>query len=633
MTPTLQGVISVLVLAALLLGLVGAVRRVALWRSGKPASVALLPGLLAMPRRYLVDLHHVVARDRYMANTHVLTAGGFVASLVLIPMVHVAGLNQRWVTWLLFAALSGMLVGAVFVARRRLSGRPPRLSTGPWNRLPASLLAFSAGFLLLTLPMAGVLSANTWGWLGLTVLILLVVWGLTEMVFGMGWAGPMKHAFAGALHLAFHPRPERFGGGLSTDLRPLDLSASKLGVEAPRDFAWNRLLGFDACVQCGRCEAACPAYAAGQPLNPKKLVQDLVVGLSGAGSDSGYRGNHHPGRQSGQASGSPDKAIVPQLIAPETLWSCTTCRSCVYECPMMIEHVDAIVEMRRFLTLEKGRTAGKGAEVLEQLRATDNPNGYDPANRAIWAADLSIPTLADQKTTDLLLWAGDGAFDLRSQRTLRALVKALRVAEIDFAYLGNEELDCGDVARRLGDEAVFAELAQRNIATLSKYQFKRIVTADPHALHVLRNEYPAFGGQFNVIHHTALLAELLEQGRLTPQKSLQERVTYHDPCYLGRYNGETDAPRTVLRMLGVEMHEMERHGLRSRCCGGGGGAPVTDIPGEKRIPDIRMDDARTTGVGVVAVACPNCAVMLEGVVGPRPEVRDVVELLVDTLGT
>jgi Fe-S oxidoreductase len=625
-------VLAVLVLAALFLGLFGALRRAALWRRGRPAPVPLLGGLLAMPRRFLVDLHHVVARDPYMANTHVAVAGGFVASMILILIVHVAGLDRHWLVWLLLAALSAMFVGALFVARRRLGDRPPRLSSGPWDRLPKSLLAFSAGFLMLTLPAAGILSTETWGWLGLGLALLLVIWGLAETLFGMGWAGPMKHALAGTLHLAFHPRPTRFGGGRSTDLLPLDLDAPRLGVEAPQDFAWNRLLGFDACVQCGRCEAACPAYAAGQPLNPKKLVQDLVVGLSGPGSDSGYAGNHHPGRSAGQASGAPANAIVPRLITAETLWACTTCRACVYECPMMIEHVDAVVEMRRFLTLEKGQTAGKGPQLLEQLRATDNPNGNDPAARTHWAADLNIPTLAAQQSTDLLLWAGDGAFDLRSQRTLRALVKVLREANVDFAYLGAEELDCGDVARRLGDEATFADLARRNIATLSRYTFRRIVTTDPHALHSLRNEYPAFGGRFNVIHHSALLAELLQQGCLVPKKPIREHVTYHDPCYLGRYNGETQAPRTVLEILGVTTREMERHGMRSRCCGGGGGAPVTDIPGERRIPDIRIEDARATGAGLVAVACPNCAVMLEGVVQPRPEVRDLVELLADSLG-
>src|SRR5262249_39835209 len=188
----------------------------------------------------------------------------------------------------------------------------------------------------------------------------------------------------------------------------------------------------------------------------------------------------------------------------------------------------------------------------------------------------------------------------------------------DSAGRGAEELDCGDIARRLGDEALFQDLARRNIAVLSRYRFQRIVTADPHVLHCLKNEYPALGGSYRVVHHTSLLAELLAAGRLAPARAMGQIVTYHDPCYLGRYNREIAAPRAILDRLGVERREMERSGLRSSCCGGGGGAPLTDIAGKRRIPDIRMEHARATGAPTLAVACPNCAVMLEGVVGPRP---------------
>jgi Fe-S oxidoreductase len=198
---------------------------------------------------------------------------------------------------------------------------------------------------------------------------------------------------------------------------------------------------------------------------------------------------------------------------------------------------------------------------------------------------------------------------------------------VDFAVLGPEELDCGDLARRLGDEALFQNLARRNIALLARYRFKRILTADPHVLHCLKNEYPALGGRYEVVHHTTFLAELIAAGRLAPSRKLNQAVTYHDPCYLGRYNGEIEAPRAILDRLGVERREMERAGLRSSCCGGGGGAPLTDIAGKRRIPDIRMEHARATGAPVLAVACPNCAAMLEGVIGPRPAVADIAELL------
>ncbi|MBW8357576.1 MAG: dimethylglycine demethylation protein DgcB [Pseudomonas sp.] len=627
----LNTLLPILLFAAVGLAVLGALRRVAMWRQGRASKVDLIGGLLAMPKRYMVDLHHVVARDKYMANTHVATAGGFVLAAVLAILVHGFGLHNRILGYALLLATTLMFVGALFVAKRRRNP-PARLSKGPWMRLPKSLLAFSVSFFVVTLPVAGILPEHFGGWLLATILAVGVLWGVSELFFGMTWGGPMKHAFAGALHLAWHRRAERFGGGRSTGLKPLDLedSSAPLGVEKPKDFTWNQLLGFDACVQCGKCEAACPAFAAGQPLNPKKLIQDMVVGLAG-GTDAQFAGSPYPGKPIGEHGGHPHQPIVNGLVDAETLWSCTTCRACVEECPMMIEHVDAIVDMRRHLTLEKGATPNKGAEVLENLIATDNPGGFNPGGRMNWAADLNLSLLSDKQSTDVLFWVGDGAFDMRNQRTLRAFVKVLKAAKVDFAVLGLEERDSGDVARRLGDEATFQLLAKRNIQTLAKYRFKRIVTCDPHSFHVLKNEYGAFNGHYLVQHHSTYLAELIGAGALNLGQHKGSSVTYHDPCYLGRYNGEYEAPREVLRALGIEIKEMQRSGFRSRCCGGGGGAPITDIPGKQRIPDMRMEDIRETGAELVAVGCPQCTAMLEGVVEPRPMIKDIAELVADAL--
>lgn len=624
-------VLPILLFAALVLAIVGAVRRMNMWRRGRPARVDLLGGLLAMPRRYMVDLHHVVARDKYMANTHVATAGGFVLAAVLAILVHGLGLHNRILGYVLLLATALMFVGALFVFKRRLNP-PSRLSKGPWMRLPKSLLVFSASFFILTLPVAGVLPEGFGGWALAAVLALGVLWGVSELFFGMTWGGPMKHAFAGALHLAWHRRAERFGGGRSTGLKPLDLNdrAAPLGVEKPEDFTWNQLLGFDACVQCGKCEAACPAFAAGQPLNPKKLIQDMVVGLAG-GTDANFAGSPYPGKPIGEHGGNPHQPIVNGLVDADTLWSCTTCRACVEECPMMIEHVDAIVDMRRFLTLEKGATPNNGAQVLDNLIATDNPGGFAPGGRMNWAADLNLDLMRDKPAVDVLFWVGDGAFDMRNQRTLRAFVKVLKAARVNFAVLGLEERDSGDVARRLGDEATFQALAKRNLQTLAQYSFQRIVTCDPHSFHVLKNEYGAFGGNYLVQHHSTYMAELIGAGLLNLAADAGGSVTYHDPCYLGRYNGEYEAPRAVLRALGIEVKEMQRSGFRSRCCGGGGGAPITDIPGKQRIPDMRMEDIRETGAERVAVGCPQCTAMLEGVVEPRPQIKDIAELVADAL--
>jgi Fe-S oxidoreductase len=298
---------------------------------------------------------------------------------------------------------------------------------------------------------------------------------------------------------------------------------------------------------------------------------------------------------------------------------------------MTIEHVDAIVELRRFETLERGETPGKAADALDNLRLTDTIGGHDLRSRTDWATDLAVPLLSDGVGTDYLLWLGESAFDRRGQRSLRAFVRLLKGANVRFAVLGPEERDSGELARRLGDEATFQRLAKANIATLARYSFQRIVTLDPHALQVLRHEYPALGGRWEIRHHSEVLAELLSTGRLVASQSVNDRVTFHDPCYLGRYNGLTAPPRDVLRHTGVELVEMERSGLRSSCCGGGGGAALTDIPGKRRISDVRMDHARQTGARRVVVACPFCTQMLESVTSQHPAVIELAELVLEAV--
>ncbi len=621
---TLATAITVLFWIAVATLSIGLARRAMLWRQGRAAPVEW-GGLLAIPKRYFVDLHHVVARDPYISRTHIATAGGAIAALVLVALNYGLGLYWPSLDWGIITAAAVMLAGTVFVwLRRRVT--PARLSRGDWSRLPYTLAAFALGLgILVALSPAAVSSGVA------IIALLLLLAGSAELALGIGLGGPMKHAVAGLLHLAFHPRPERFAGVRSTALRPLALDKGDFGVGTPADFRWNQLLSFDACVQCGKCESACPAFAAGQPLNPKKLIQDLVAGLSSR-SDAAYAGSPYPGMAAGAHAGSPREAIVPGLIEAQTLWSCTTCRACVEDCPMLIEHVDAIVGMRRHLNLVRGDAPGKAVETLANLRETETQGGYARASRYNWAVDLDVASAQPGVPIDVLLVAGEGAFDMRYQRTLRALVKSLKAAKVDFAILGERERDTGDTARRLGDEATFQMLARRNVETLKTLTFRRIVTSDPHVLHSLKNEYPAFGGIYAVLHHTTFLAALVDEGRLVLGPSAETRpLTYHDPCYLARYNGETDAPRTLLQKMGINVQEMQRSGLSGRCCGGGGGAALTDIPGKQRIPDIRMADARDAGARVVAVACPQCTAMLEGVVGDRPEVLDIAELVAASL--
>jgi len=633
------GGILLLGLAALVLSLL---LRMRAWSGGRPAGVSVLRGLVRVPQRYLVHVHDAVDRDplpgtgrdsgRGAARMHMLAAGGFVAASALILVVHVAGVRRPAVLALLFAALGVMAVGTVLVFRRRLARPlPARLSRGSFDRLPWALAAFVVFFTVASLPASGVIAPLDWGSPAGIALLLIGGWACLVLYAGVG-ARAMRHGVNGLLHLAAHPRPARFSGNRpDTAARPLSLDDEQLGVASPVDFRWNQLLSFDACVQCGRCEAACPAFAAGQPLNPKKLIQDLAA-AEHDGGDAGYAGNGHPGHPIGAARGGRDRPLVGSMLHGDTVWACTTCMACVYECPMMIEHVDAVLDLRRHQTLELGATPGKGAAVLEELRDTDTACGRPLSARQAWATDLQVPVLEEGGRCDVLLWTGEGGFELRNQSTLRTLVKLLRKAGLDFAILGEAELDCGHLARRLGDEALFEEQARRNIATLERRRFDRIVTADPHALHTIGNEYPHYGGRYTVEHHTVLLARLLREGRLTPARRLSGALTYHDPCYLGRYNGEYGAAREILAAVAGDVREMDRAGPRSMCCGWGGGASYTDIPGKRRIPDVRMEQIRATGAQRVAVACPNCALMLEGVVQPRAEVTDVAEVLAEAVG-
>lgn len=615
----------VLLLAAL--AAVEVARLAARWSVGQRAKVAWIAGILALPRRYLVDVHHVVARDPYAAKMHALVAGGLLGGSALLVIGVLPELGRSRIYWALVAvAFAVMLAGAFMVGARRLPNRPKRLSGGKFQLLPLWLVAYGLGCLMVALDQA---VGEAWPLISLIGVVTAAIGGFA--LLGALRNGPMRHAVAGAIHLIAHPRPGRFDGGRDTGLVALDLAAPKLGLELPEQFAWNRLASFDACIQCGRCQEACPAFAAGQPLNPKQLIQDLAAAMKPGGTNASYAGSRHPHTPVERGCGGPNRPIIglDAMIHPDTIWSCTTCRACVEECPMMIEHVDAIVSMRRFQTLERGAIPEKAAATLDELRYADDAAGRPASARTDFAAGLDLPVIEAGKPVDVLLWLGEGAYDLRYGRTLRALVQLLQRAKVDFAVLGADERDCGDLARRLGDEATFQRLAHANIETLARYDFRRIVTADPHAFHVLRNEYKALGGAYEVLHHTTFLDELIALKHLSVGTLDAGPIAYHDPCYLGRYNGEIAAPRALIDRLGATRVEMQRHGLRSMCCGGGGGAPVSDIPGDRRIADIRMDQARETGAAIVAVACPQCTAMLEGVTGPRPEVRDIAELLLE----
>ena len=614
-------ILRVVVPVLLLICMAGIWRRHAAYHAGGSTRAISPSPVWSIPRRYLVDLHNTVARCRFSGWMHAAVAGGFLASLTVL-ILTLLWPAAEWLNSIGISAALVMLTGAGMTVWRRLAGMklyPARRSGGEWSRLGLTCALAAVG-LLLWFGSSG----TSW------TAAMLVAVCLTELIANAGWLGPMRHAVAGALTLGFHPRPGRFSdsNGKGTALSVVDLDAARLGVADAGQWDWTRKLSFDACVECGRCQAACPATAAGQPLNPKALIHDLIQASGLAPLRGTYSGDGHPNGP--PYPNEPDAAeLVPNLVHPNTLWSCTTCRACVDECPMMIEHVDAIIDMRRSQVLERGDLPGKGSLVLANYLAADTPGGGDLAHRFDWAEGLDLQVIAGDGHADCLLWAGEAAFEARGQRTLRALASLLRQADVDFAILGAEERDVGDLARRLGDEATFQRLARRNISLLNSLSFNRIVSPDPHAVHSLSEEYPALGGNYLVLHHSQLLAELLDAGSLRVKVPLERRTAFHDPCYLGRYLGAFDPPRKVLGAMAADLVELEKSRHRSRCCGWGGGAAFTDVPGDRRIPDLRIQDAASVETDVIAVACPNCATMLEGATNHDLEIADIAELLLE----
>jgi Fe-S oxidoreductase len=409
----------------------------------------------------------------------------------------------------------------------------------------------------------------------------------------------------------------------------MDLENSEtFGVGTLTEMAWKDLFDTYNCTECGRCTSRCPANMSGKELDPKWLILHLRERLF----------SEAPallGRTGAQA---PQTALVGDTIHDNVLWACTTCRWCVDACPVFIEHVPKIVDMRRWLVLTESRFPAELQPAFRNLETNGNPWQMSWETRAEWAKDLGVRQMADVREAEYLYWVGCyGSFDERNKKVARALVRVLQAANVDFAILGNEEKCTGEPARRLGHEYLYQTLAQGNIETLKQYKFQTIVTACPHCFNTIRNEYPQFDGHFRVIHHTQLLDDLLKQGRLQPVQKDGERITYHDACNLGRYNDIYDEPRRVLaNVTRGSLVEMRLNRSKGFCCGGGGGRAWVEEHEGRRVNQLRVEQAMEVKPDILASACPFCLTMFEdGVkakeVGDQIKTRDIAELLAERL--
>jgi Fe-S oxidoreductase len=415
--------------------------------------------------------------------------------------------------------------------------------------------------------------------------------------------------------------------------------AGRAGYQGIPDFTWKELLDLDACTKCGRCHEVCPARAGGAPLSPRDVILDLRQWVDVSTGGATLLDRERRPEPTGPLARGEGARIAGDVIDADALWSCTTCMHCVDICPVGVEHVPTIVQLRRSL-VDEGNMGPTLQQALQNLATQGNSFGKSARMRGRWARELGFPVPDARHQPVKYLWlVGDFAsFDERLQSNARALARILHGAGVDFGLLYEAERNTGNDVRRVGEEGLFETLAEHNIGALREAQFEEIFTTDPHTLNALRNEYPALGADYRVRHYTELLAELLETGaiRVSP---LGHRVTYHDPCYLARYNGVIDAPRRVLTALGCELVEMPRHGPDTFCCGAGGGRIwMDDSVLAQRPSENRISEALRLDVGQFVVACPKDATMFADAVktaraDDRLVVRDIALLVEEALAT
>jgi Fe-S oxidoreductase len=411
---------------------------------------------------------------------------------------------------------------------------------------------------------------------------------------------------------------------------------NRFGVSKVVQFKWKDLLDFMSCTECGRCQAVCPAHNTQKPLNPKDVVHRGKLNIIKNGD--AVRAT----RPADMLASAPANAemVVPLIngqdesVSRDAIWACTTCGACMEVCPVFIEHAPKIVQMRQHLVMEQSDFPEELITCFENFEQRSNPWGIAPTDRTKWTADHDVPMLTEGVKAEYLFYVGcAGAFDSRARQVTVAMTKILKAAGVSWGILGNEEKCCGDSLRRLGNEYIFEKMVAENIATFKKYGIKKIITYCPHCLTTLKNDYRQFGVDFEVIHHTELIDQLIKQGRLKPAVNGTGKTVVHDSCYLGRYNQIYDQPRDIVRTCtGQTPVEMERCGGKSFCCGAGGGRMWMEELTGKRIYLERTQEALKTNAETIAVACPYCMTMFEDGVkdekaGERVKVKDIAEIV------
>lgn len=593
--------------------------------------------------------HRKVLRRPLAGILHLFIFWGFVVLLTTIVQVFGEAFVPGWTLpligdapWLAFlqdALIVMVLVGIGLAVYLRLVVRPPRLA-GQDQFGAFLILGFIAGImvtLLLSRATHIVLDPPAWasgarvsgfvaGWFsrsprGVVQGVFEASWWahLGIILYFLTWIPEGKHLHLVTLAPNILLRKARPRGALA----PVDVEqVDRLGASRVEHFTWKDHLDAFACMECGRCVEVCPANSTGKELDPRRLHTSLRKQLTLVG----------PSLLAGAEPPASTPSLVGAVFSEDFLWQCLTCGACVEECPATNDHIDKIVEMRRHLVMEEARLPDTMGEALRSLEARGHPFRGAGVSRTAWTSGVDVKLASDGGSVEWLLWVGcAAALNERNHASLRALVRLLRAAGLEVSILGDEETCTGDPARRMGNEYLFQTFARQNIETLNRRGVAKIVTPCPHCYNTLKNEYPQFGGRYEVWHHTQLLARLIDEGRLSPGDPVEATITFHDPCYLGRHNGEFDAPRRVLDAIpGVTSVEMAHCREKAFCCGAGGGLYWMEDRVGQRVSHVRTHHAVATGAQVVATACPFCMLMLEdGATATEVAIRpqDVAELL------
>ncbi|MFZ7103855.1 MAG: heterodisulfide reductase-related iron-sulfur binding cluster [Peptococcaceae bacterium] len=595
--------------------------------------------------------HNRILRERLPGVNHFFLFWGFIVFAIGTFIVALdadlgTSLFQGWLylglsLLLDIAGLLGIIAILVFLWRRYIA-RPERLDNKPEDLISLLfiLVILITGFLLEGIRIVATNDSwALWSPVGLTVgkiisfadimtlqKVHLFSWWLhLLLVFGFIAYLP----FSKMLHIFISPLNQFFASlkpkGALELLDMEDEEAESFGIGKLQDFTWKQLFDADACTRCGRCQDNCPAYLSGKPLSPKEFTQNLKLHLERKGNEViRQKGTETIGSVESAAT-SDELNLAAEVFGEESIWSCTTCGSCQEQCPVFVEHVGKMIGLRRNLVLMESSFPPEIQTVFKNLENNGNPWGTGWSSRANWAKELNIKTLAEDNSVEYLYFVGcAGAFDDRNKKITAAVVNLLQKAGVSFGILGAGEKCCGDSARRIGNEYLYQMLAMENIENIEKYNVKKIITHCPHCYNVLKNEYPQLGGNYEVIHHTEMIWQLISQKKLIINNPLETVVTYHDSCYLGRYNNIFSPPRSVLKSIpGLRLEEMKKNMENSFCCGAGGGRMWMEEHTGVRINEMRTDNALETGANIIGSNCPFCLTMLEDGVKARDKVEEV----------